>query len=138
MLKTFDDFGGVFPADKICELVQGKFYVLNSKPSNHPGEHWVAVYLSEVPEFFDSLGHSPEYYASGFEELLIDHGPMYMYNTRRLQNYGSSACGHFCIYYIISRMKGNCIREIVEKFAQYDMSANDEKVVKFYNKFAKG
>ena len=134
ILQNVQNFGGVFPADQITECELGKFYIINSAPSNDPGIHWLAVYLTKVPEFFDSLGHSPMFYQFNFEDLMISHGPKYMYNTRRLQNYGSSMCGQYCIYYIISRAAGYSIEEIVQRFDHSNLRNNDTHIENFYNR----
>ena len=115
LLGGVENFGGVIPADWVKECESEKLYIINSAPSSDPGKHWVAVYLTTVPEFFDTLGHSPEFYRNKFEDFMIEHGPKYVYNPRRVQNYGSSLCGQFCIYYIMSRIRGNPMGEIVKK-----------------------
>ena len=130
ILHSVENFGGIFPADKLTECKKGKFYIINSAPSSDPGKHWLAVYIATVPEFFDSLGHSPGFYHIKFEDLLVE-----MYNSRRLQNYGSSVCGQFGIYYILSRIQGNTMDEIVSRFDSYNLRNNDISIVKFYDKF---
>ena len=135
ILHSFENFGGIFPADKLPECKKGKFYIINSAPSSDSGKHWLAVYIATVPEFFDSLGHSPGFYHINFEDLLVEQGPTYMYNSRRLQNYGSSVCGQFCIYYILSRIQGNTMDDIVSRFDSHNLRNNDISIVKFYEYF---
>lgn len=49
---------GVYSADKIQTLEAKKGLVVNTKPSGHKGEHWLAVYKNgNNVEIFDSLGN---------------------------------------------------------------------------------
>ena len=77
-------------ADRLpkSRIQRPKTLVLNTDPSNRPGEHWVCFYFPEIgpAEFFDSLGHSPEYYHRNFQSLLIVNGPEYLHHTRRIQD----------------------------------------------------
>lgn len=48
---------GVFPADQITRLNTYKGLIVNTKPSGHEGEHWLAVYNDgKSIEIFDSFG----------------------------------------------------------------------------------
>lgn len=134
-LKNVKQFQGVRPADdlpRISRLSTSRFYILNTDPSDKPGEHWVAVYIGETPEFFDSLGHSPSHYYNEFEYLLVNRGPKYMYNAKRIQNYGSDVCGHYCIFYVVLRSMGYSLKDIVRVFNN-DLYSNDRVVRLFYD-----
>ena len=82
--------------------------IVNTDPSELPGKHWVCFYLPKKgpAEFFDSLGHSPEYYHAIFRSFLMTNGPQYLHNTKRLQDYGSPYCGEYCLDFLIQRQKG--------------------------------
>lgn len=129
-LQEINQFGGVIPSNKLPQNVRNKFYVINTDPSYMPGKHWVAVYTAKVPEFYDSLGRPPSFYNKDFEYFLINHGPNYIYNSQRIQSYGSSVCGVYCIYYVLKRSMGYSIKEIVQEFST-DLENNDRKIEKF-------
>ena len=131
-LKNVKHFGGVLPADRLGLCQRNKLYIINTDPSDKLGTHWVAVYLCAIPEFFDSVGHHPTFYHEVFEQLLIDFGPNYRYNNKRLQNYGSNTCGQYCIYYVMSRIMGYSLHNIVHRFQCSNLQLNDMNVIKFY------
>lgn len=135
-LQDLSSFGGARPADILPRDGHYKFYVLNTDTSDRRGKHWVAVYLNPYqPEFFDSLGHSPVFYHKEFEYLLINHSPNqpnYLYNSKRLQQFGSNVCGLYCIYYIVLRDRGYSMHDIVNTFTGR-LDVNDELVKNFYN-----
>jgi hypothetical protein len=100
--------------------------IANTDPSNLPGKHWVCFYLPKrgPVEFFDSLGHSPEYYHSLFRSFLIANGPIYLHNIGRLQDYGSPYCGEYCLDFLMQRVKGvsyySYIKQFGDNYAQND------------------
>lgn len=52
-----DNIIGVYSADQIKTLDVYKGPIINTKPSGHEGEHWLAVYNNgDCVEVFDSLG----------------------------------------------------------------------------------
>lgn len=52
-----DKIIGVYSADQIKTLDVQKGLIVNTKPSGHEGEHWLAVYNNGgCVEIFDSLG----------------------------------------------------------------------------------
>ena len=73
---SYSKFGDIIPADALSELEISKdrFYVVNTKPSTHPGEHWIVIYInnSNSIEFWDSLGKNPESYSVYFQNFFID------------------------------------------------------------------
>ncbi len=56
-------FTNVLPSDRLPHEMQKKprGFVLNTDPSNRPGTHWVAMYLTAEGkgEFWDSYGEAP-------------------------------------------------------------------------------
>ncbi len=100
--------------------------MVNTDDSQGKGIHWVTYYFpkGEHAEFFDSLGSHPTRY--GMEEYLVDHGPSYLYNTKRLQ--GGNTCGQFCIYYAMHRCRGCSMQDIVNQFTD-NLQDNDRKVI---------
>lgn len=133
VLNGLNEFGGVTSVDRLTMKERNKFYIVNTDPSYKPGKHWVCIFLSNVPEFFDSLGQPPLYYDRRFERFVIIQGPTYMYNSKRIQSYGSDSCGHYCIYYVVKRAMGFSMRDIVNEFSSTDLLSNDNKVQGFYS-----
>ena len=76
------NFAGVFSSDEIpkrCAL--NHFYVFNTAPSNHPGEHWIVIYSANKVECFDSLALQTVPYI--FKPML---GRNYELNREPVQN----------------------------------------------------
>ncbi len=94
---------GVFPSDREPSPTStDKYpccYVLNTDPSNMPGEHWLAFYCASPAsrtEYFDSLGFSRKDYG------LAD-GDYVQVNKKMLQAVNSNMCGEYCVYYLERR-----------------------------------
>ena len=50
---------------------------------NQPGDHWIAILIDTIPEYFKRLAEKP---TNQFEHFLMSHRPKYKYNTKKLQN----------------------------------------------------
>jgi hypothetical protein len=128
-------FGGVKAADRLPLLHSNsnKFYIVNSQNSNLPGEHWVVIGLGMVPEFFDSLGQTPESYQKSFQYFLVNYGPNYRFNQQRLQNRDSDVCGKYCLLYIYHKSRNVSLKCILKLFSS-DLESNDRLVSAFCRK----
>ena len=84
---TSKTFYGVFPNFSVLHRYPCGV-VANTDLSNKPGTHWVAFYFSstEKGEFFDSFGHSPDYYNNSFKSFLETHSSEWSFNNRKLQS----------------------------------------------------
>jgi hypothetical protein len=123
-------FLGVFPRDlaneyakRICEeYLTPQFYVANTKPAKHPGEHWVVFYWKRCDqlEFYDSLGLTPEIYGFYVPNSVIIH-----MLPRPLQSPFSNVCGQYCVLFIIYRIAQVAYspNEMVKEFTLPNMDA---------------
>lgn len=108
-------FTGVFAADTIPNACEYPFcFVINTDPASKPGEHWVACYVTSPSkvEFFDSYGMPVEAYPNIRLPYTVTK-----HNTVSLQDIGSYACGHYCIYYLCNRAQGTSLSRIVERLS---------------------
>ena len=125
------DFLGVFPRD----LEPHKFvrypscYVLNTDPSNEPGEHWLALFVTGPNdyEFFDSFAQLPATYG-------IDNLNVVCVMNFRLQSWTATTCGHYCIYFLVHRSLGHSVRSISNSFSKFHSDWNDKQVQNFVKK----
>ena len=113
--------------------------VVNTDPDPHgPGEHWVAIYADQGhTDFFDSFGCSPIRVA--FYRLLNHLKQPWGMNTRVLQDFSSVVCGHYCLYYLLRRSRGERLNDIVQIF-DADTKENDamvEEMVRHHFKIPK-
>ncbi len=111
-------------------------YIVNTDYSWNGGMHWVAFnFPNHGPsEFFDSLGHEPEYYHDVYRNALIANGPSYLMTLTPIQAEDSDACGQYCIYYTLCRVGGLSMSNIVLTFTDNDRAGNDIKMKTFVNK----
>ncbi len=117
-LKNFPQFKGTYPRDmlpKINHLPSG--IVINTDPSNKPGEHWVAMYIdiNGVGEYFDSFGLPPLHKEIvSFLEKNCSRG--WLCNTITFQSMFSETCGMYCVLYLSSKFKGMSFNKFTSIF----------------------
>lgn len=132
-------FGGVFAADKAPRDIDSypKAFVVNTDPSDEPGEHWLGVWFNdkESVEFYDSYAMPPHYYSKNIQRFV--RRPMLQDIPWALQEYDSSTCGDYALYFLMMRAKGQHIPTIMKQFSRHDYVNNDLKVVRHIKNFIK-
>jgi len=119
--------------------------IFNLDPHNKPGSHWVAVYsdfLKGDIYYFDSVGIAPPKPIRRFLEKLKEGIERYhltefeqkkkvdiLVNKTRFQ-YGSSECGVFGMYFIISNLEDRGVRTFKKKHVN-DKRMNELRDVYF-------
>ena len=109
--------------------------VLNTDPSTKPGSHWVAIYVNSdgtEADYFDSYGLPPTR-VPNISKFLMKNFKKWQYNKKRIQNYFSSVCGHYCIYFIVQRSKNIPMSKIANKFSAENCEQNDEMITEWIN-----
>jgi hypothetical protein len=111
--------------------------VANTVAHTERGEHWVAFYVdgrSGVIEYFDSYGRPP--YQPDYQRFLRRNKLRYVYNGYRLQGYGTSVCGHYCLTYLYCRrVLGMTLNDYVQLFDPAAPSTNDVLVRWLFDAF---
>lgn len=138
-------FRGVYPLDGIPSTVYNEtsLIIVNTAKSNHPGEHWVALYIPKGKnkkkrnlEFFDSFGR----YLNNpyFNDFLRRHAydNRVVYNSKTLQSIFASTCGQYCCVYAIYKAKGKSLHDFLRIFTS-SRSDNDQMILKLFNKYFK-
>ena len=87
---------GIYMKDELPSKLKKGFYVINLQSSNiGNGTHWTALYYSSKHSFyFDPFG----FLAPIEIEQKLNK---YKYNDKQIQNLKSTACGFYCIAFII-------------------------------------
>ncbi len=90
---------GVFARNELPIPLFPGGYIINSEDRGSPGEHWLAVYVTEdgQVEFVDSLGRKPTDY-----ELNLNC----TYYSSPVQLDSSRNCGLYVLYYLFWRTRG--------------------------------
>lgn len=101
---------GVFMKDELPTKLKRGFYVVNLQSSNiGNGTHWTAFYYSSNKSFyFDAFGFPAPI---EIEQKL----KAYKYNKKQIQNLKSTACGFYCIAFILF-LNGNKNKELEMRF----------------------
>lgn len=119
-------FRGVFPIDKTpAPNNYPCAYVFNTDASDQPGEHWIAIYLTDAGkgEYFDSYGIPPLQYK--FLAFLRKHSSTWTHNETNLQASVSDVCGEYCVFFLLQRCRGRSLASIVNMFNPKRVEDND-------------
>lgn len=106
LLSAQKDFNGVYPIDCLpitCNVPYS--IIVNLDPHYKDGSHWVALTINENRQghYFDSFGRPPTGNILTFLEKNASRG--YIYNKIKYQGNNSTACGYFCIFFILMSKK---------------------------------
>jgi hypothetical protein len=127
-------FNGIFMKDELPSKLKQGFYIINLQSSNiGDGTHWTVLYYSYKHSlYFDAFGFVPPVEV---EQKLN----RYAYNNKQIQNLESTACGYYCIAFIIFMYKRKKIelelgfKLFVDAFST-DTKNNDKLLYKYlYN-----
>jgi hypothetical protein len=82
----------------------GCLNVLVTSPMDRPETHWVALYIdaNSRGEYYDPTGRPPFLWA--YVNFMNKHCTSWTYNAIRVQEEGSTVCGHHCIVIFSSRI----------------------------------
>lgn len=107
---------GVYATDQLPEYVHRGGFIANTDISSKSGRHWCAFYFDGTgqSEFFDSYGKPAHYYNNTFVRCLHNNSIVQLYNSKKLQSNYSNVCGQYCLYFLIHRVRGQRLRDIVE------------------------
>jgi len=92
-----NNLNGIYMKDEIPKRLKDGWYIINMDDSNDPrnGTHWVAFKLeNKIMYYFDPIGIIPP-----IEVLKL--GWTCYYNNQQIQDRHSTACGWFCISFIL-------------------------------------
>ena len=125
-------FRGVYPLDHINECHGSGVYICNTDPSDMPGQHWIAIALSEdgEGEYFDSFGLPP--LKQEFSTFLNKEARQWTYNSECLQHPLSTVCGQYCVLYVFNYAKGRNLNYFLSKFDK-NLLENDYFVHDYVN-----
>lgn len=100
ILRSQKKFGGVFPIDRLPLVITKPVnFIVNLDPSYKEGSHWVAIYFgTNHAIYFDSFGRSPE---NEILTFIKRNCKRYGYSNIKYQGNDSSACGYFCILFVL-------------------------------------
>ena len=123
---------GTFARDELPEkIIYPSALILNTQPSSHAGEHWLAIYFDKNKKgvFFDSYGKS----ASSFklEKFMKKHSKSYKENRIKLQSNTSSYCGVYAVLFLLHMSKNLVLESFQRKFKT--PMKNDTMIKNFFD-----
>ena len=126
ILKEVAWFQGVYPIDSLpITLSRKKAIIINLDESYKEGSHWVALYLDDkgIAHYFDSFGRRPQGLILTFIERVSNY---LMFNLKKYQGNISTACGYFCILFVISAHDN--INHFYKLFRECEHIVNETKL----------
>ena len=129
-------FLGVFPADKVPKHGHGdgmSCCVANTDPHDRPGEHWVAFVWKgkELYEYFDPYGMPLETYQTLHETMMLMQQWPRSVSSTAVQPPLSTACGHFCVYFLCFRSRSMSLASIVSRLVRIPIRSRESFVLSF-------
>ena len=129
---------GVFPADRIPMRWPKPYALIIINTDNHdkPGVHWVAIYLNQEGKavYFDSYGIPVMIHHH--HQRLRKNAKQFIWNTKRLQSFNSTVCGHYCVMFLYYMSHGYTLENFCNIFSD-NYKCNDGIVKKFLNKITR-
>jgi hypothetical protein len=92
-------FKGVYARNRLPRLLNvPSALVGNTDPDHRMEQHWVAIYIdaNSRREYYDPTGRPP--FLRAYVNFMNKHCTSWTYNTIRVQEEGSTVCGHHCIF----------------------------------------
>ena len=130
-----ESFAGVYPRDLIPSQLKPyeKAIVVNTDPHDRPGKHWVCLYVnSPFVEYFDSYGMPPLH--REIVRFMAEHATREMSNPYRYQDWNTSVCGQYCVYYLLQRHKRKkTVREWLLPFPETTPAHRDRYVARWFD-----
>ena len=109
---------GVYPLDRVpTDPPRRSCLVVNTDPAGEPGTHWLALYVDDNIDFFDSFGQDPSLYS-----LTIPSARIVL--NAPIQSLNSDLCGEHCILFLKHRAEGESLTRIRSSYSR-DNPAND-------------
>ena len=91
-----DDFKGVYMKDQLPDKLERGSYIINLQSSKEGnGTHWVCLYYTpNYSYYYDSYGFIAPLEV---QKKIIP----YMYNDLEIQDIDSTACGFYCVAFVL-------------------------------------
>jgi hypothetical protein len=135
LLQNVDHFLGCFPLDGLPSFPTSfpKSMIINTQPSGHPGEHWVAVVLTETNcYYFDSFALPtvpPNIYM-----YLQPYYENICYLDYRIQDNTSNYCGAYCVSFVLHVQDDLTYDQFIGHYYSDDFLQNDEILKQDFSK----
>ena len=126
---------GVYASDRLPRrFKKPAAFIANTDTHDEAGTHWVAFFIPArgKPEYFDSYGLDT--FIKGHLNFQSQINKVWHYNKKEFQGVMSNVCGHYCLAFLIGRIKGYTMRKFQTLFKN-NTKRNDERVRTYINEF---
>lgn len=131
--KHYPNLNGIVCAkDELSDIIgHRKAYIINTDPSNKPGEHWVCIYyLGNSAFYFDSFGIQNNI-ESEIKNFLSHTCHTWCRNRNSFQAEDSELCGVYCLFVLHILYNGYNVKSLNQIF-NAQPKLNDAKVFKWF------
>ena len=135
LLQNVDHFLGCFPLDGLPSFPTSfpKSMIINTQPSGHPGEHWVAVVLTQTNcYYFDSFA-LPTVPPNIYMYLQPYYGNI-CYLDIQIQDIRSNYCGAYCVSFVLHVQDDLTYDQFIGHYYSDDFLQNDEILKQDFSK----
>ena len=119
-IKKLDCFYGIFPMDKLNRIYKKRpiGIIINLDPSDMPGSHWTALYISSdnIAFYLDSFG-LPIIHNELYKFLRNHKVNKIIYNKYELQQMTSESCGAYSILFLKMMCNNFLFKEFLNLFS---------------------
>ena len=127
LLQNVDHFLGCFPLDGLPPFpeILPKSMIINTQPSGHPGEHWVALVLTVEQCFYFGSFALPR--APANIEMYVE--PYYntiTYLEIPIQDITSNFCGAYCVSFVLHVKDDLTYEQFFRHYYSDNQLKNDE------------
>ena len=112
-------------------------YIVNTDEDDGPGEHWVAIVLTNKGKgvFFDSFGRPPEFYGPELTFFLKSNVDNYFHFKNQVQSKFSTRCGLFVLTFLMLYVCLQWSMDCIEKMFDVHLTVNDSIVIRIVNEY---
>jgi hypothetical protein len=106
-------FGGVYPSDFLpLRKRHYSSFVVNLDPHTLSGSHWVSIHFKDDDSayYFDSYGRAPS--NKNILNFLTCNANRIFYNKVCFQDYATTSCGKFCLYFLFCLARGFSLKDL--------------------------
>ena len=104
---------GIYARNRLPRLLKvPSALVGNTDPDHRMGQHRVAIYINanSKGKYYDPTGRP--HFLTAYVNFMKKHSHSWTYNTVRVQEEGSTVCGHHWIAYLIHRCTGHSMTDV--------------------------
>ncbi len=93
-------------------------FVCHTHDGNQPGEHWVAMYVDEIGDYFDLYGQTPQH--TEFTNFMNEHRSQWSPTDHILQSpiyiYIYTVCGQYYVAFLMFRCRNSLMYAFARLF----------------------